>query len=413
MKVPEGWKRVRLGEIVIENSKSPFKVEEADNDGSYHFFTSGEEILKHSKYLIDDENIFISTGGTAYVNYYNGKSSYSADTYSLKSRINTLYLYYFLYRRLNHITFRYFIGSGLEHLQKQDFKNSFEVTFPIDFNEQQKIAEILETVDRAIEKTDKIIEKYKRIKQGLMQDLLTKGIDENGKIRSEKTHKFKNSPLGRIPEEWEVERAEEVFYLITDYVANGSFATLKKNVVYSEIEDYAILIRLIDFNNDFKGPFIYVNKSAYDFLIKTKLVPEDIIISNVGAYAGLVFKVKNINKPMTLGPNAILVRTNQIRDFIYYWLKSNIGQNCIQLIISITAQPKFNKTDFRKLLIPLPPLPEQQRIAEILSQIDNTIEKEEAYKQKLDRIKKGLMEDLLTGRVRVNKLIKEKEIEYA
>jgi type I restriction enzyme S subunit len=76
--------------------------------------------------------------------------------------------------------------------------------------EQRKIAQILETVDNAIEKTEKIIEKYKRIKQGLMQDLLTKGIDEKGNIRSEKTHKFKDSPLGRIPEEWEVVRLGEV-----------------------------------------------------------------------------------------------------------------------------------------------------------------------------------------------------------
>ena len=80
--------------------------------------------------------------------------------------------------------------------------------------EQQKIAEILETVDNAIEKTEKIIEKYKRIKQGLMQELLTKGIDENWQIRSEKTHKFKDSPLGRIPEEWEVVRLWEVGEII-------------------------------------------------------------------------------------------------------------------------------------------------------------------------------------------------------
>jgi type I restriction enzyme S subunit len=82
--------------------------------------------------------------------------------------------------------------------------------------EQRKIAEILETIDNAIEKTDKIIEKYKRIKQGLMQDLLTKGIDENGNIRDEKTHKFKDSPLGRIPEEWEVVRLGDISNKIID-----------------------------------------------------------------------------------------------------------------------------------------------------------------------------------------------------
>ena len=68
--------------------------------------------------------------------------------------------------------------------------------------EQSKIAEVLSTVDRAIEQTEALIAKQQRIKTGLTQDLLTRGIDEHGNIRSEKTHKFKNSPLGRIPVEW-------------------------------------------------------------------------------------------------------------------------------------------------------------------------------------------------------------------
>ena len=71
--------------------------------------------------------------------------------------------------------------------------------------EQTKIAEILSTVDRAIEQTEALIAKQQRIKTGLMQDLLTRGIDEHGNLRSEQTHKFKDSPLGRIPVEWEVE----------------------------------------------------------------------------------------------------------------------------------------------------------------------------------------------------------------
>ena len=155
----------------------------------------------------------MSTGGTAYVYYYNGKASYSADTYVIKSKIDTKYLYYFLFKKINHITFRYFIGSGLEHLQKDDLKRRFELLFPEKPEEQRKIAEILETVDNAIEKTDAIIEKYKRIKQGLMQDLLTRGIDENGQIRSEETHRFKDSPLGRIPEEWKVVELGEMTQL--------------------------------------------------------------------------------------------------------------------------------------------------------------------------------------------------------
>ena len=70
--------------------------------------------------------------------------------------------------------------------------------------EQTKIAEILSTVDQAIEQTEALIAKQQRIKTGIMQDLLTRGIDEHGNLRSEQTHRFKDSPLGRIPMEWEV-----------------------------------------------------------------------------------------------------------------------------------------------------------------------------------------------------------------
>ena len=71
-------------------------------------------------------------------------------------------------------------------------------------DEQAKIAEVLSTVDRAIEQTKALIAKHQRIRTGLMQDLLTRGVDEHGNLRSEQTHKFKDSPLERIPVEWEV-----------------------------------------------------------------------------------------------------------------------------------------------------------------------------------------------------------------
>ncbi len=98
-------------------------------------------------------------------------------------------------------------STGITSIKESDIKK-FKVVFPENPKEQQKIAEVLTTVDEAIEKTDAIIEKNKRIKQGLMQDLFRYGIDEHGNIRSEKTHKFKTVKIGneemRIPEEWEL-----------------------------------------------------------------------------------------------------------------------------------------------------------------------------------------------------------------
>ncbi|MDU6209456.1 MAG: restriction endonuclease subunit S [Clostridium perfringens] len=258
--------------------------------------------------------------------------------------------------------------------------------------EQKKIAEILSTVDKQIENTEKLIQKNQELKKGLMQQLLTKGIGHT---------EFNKTEFGDIPKEWSVISSNKVFNVITDYVANGSFADLAKNVEYKEYEEYAILVRLTDYKNNYKGPFIYVDKNAYDFLGKSKLEENDIIISNVGAYAGYVFRSPSIKKPITLGPNAILVRSNENRDFLYYWLSSDIGQKKIREIISTTAQPKFNKTDFKKIKLPIPSLDEQEKIALILSSIDKKIEQDKYKKEKLEEVKKGLMQNLLTGKLRV------------
>jgi type I restriction enzyme S subunit len=255
------------------------------------------------------------------------------------------------------------------------FIESFEIILP-PLPEQQKIAEILETIDNAIEKTDKIIEKYKRIKQGLMQDLLTKGIDENGNIRDEKTHKFKDSPLGRIPEEWEVVRLWVVIYF-----KNGKSPSFSETGIYP----------------------IYGSNGLIGFSNMYQFEGEHLIIGRVGASG----EVHWVSGKFFASDNCLighLLREKELNlKYTFYYLK----YFDLKRFITQTAQPLITQSLINSLFIPLPPLPEQQRIAEILSQIDEAIEKEEQYKEKLERIKKGLMEELLTGKLRVNNLIKE------
>lgn len=197
------------------------------------------------------------------------------------------------------------------------------------------------------------------------------------------------------PTDWKQMFFDEVFHTVTDYVANGSFATLKENVSYKDTQDYAVLIRVKDYTNNFKSNFVYVDQHAYNFLQKSKLKPDDIVISNVGAI-GTVFKVPNLNVPMTLGPNAILLKTNQNNEFFYQYLKSSLGQKKLKSITSTTAQPKFNKTDFKSIICFAPPLKEQQKIAAILSSVDEAIEKTEQIIEQTEKVKKGLMQELLT-----------------
>ena len=163
----------------------------------------------------------------------------------------------------------------------------------------------------------------------------------------------------------------------TDYVANGSFESLRLNVSTSTSPGHAVVVRLVDHNAKWTGPFSYVDKPSYDFLKKSRLIPGDVVVSNVGANAGTVFRVPDLGMPMTLGPNAIVchpLNSDQIdRGYLYYYLSGPTGQALIAGIISGSAQPKFNKTSFRQLPIALPNIREQQAIAELLGALDDKI----------------------------------------
>ena len=181
------------------------------------------------------------------------------------------------------------------------------------------------------------------------------------------------SPWGYLPDGWNLSTIDEEKTALFDYVANGSFASLAENVLYKDTPDYAILIRLVDYNNNFSGNFVYIDEHAYEFLSKSKLYGDEIIISNVGANVGTVFKVPKLNKKMSLAPNSICVKFRGCNDFYYYWLKSRIGQYTINALVSGSAQPKFNKTHFRTMPIPVPPIETQEKIASILSSLDDKI----------------------------------------
>jgi type I restriction enzyme, S subunit len=214
--LPEGWKWVRLGEVAI-------LVKNISHKGSKPYLEIGDIDIHNKKYSIKEKespnhcikakrgNIVISkvrpTRGA--ISLINEAFLYVSPAFSVLEANNSKFLFYSLsMRQFCNYLGTLETGTTYPSVNDEDVL-SYELPLP-PLPEQQKIAEILETVDNAIEKTDKIIEKYKRIKQGLMQDLLTKGIDENGNIRSEKTHKFKDSPLGKIPEEWEVVRLGEI-----------------------------------------------------------------------------------------------------------------------------------------------------------------------------------------------------------
>ena len=186
--------------------------------------------------------------------------------------------------------------------------------------------------------------------------------------------KFKDTKIGIVPSHWEVQPIKKITEIVTDYVANGSFASLAENVTYKDEEDVAVLIRLVDYNNGFQGKFVFIDEHAYQFLGKSKLFGGEIIISNVGANVGTVFRCPQLAYKMSLAPNSVMVKFKGNDDFYFHWLRGFNGQQMLKSIVTGSAQPKFNKTNFKEMLAPVPPIGEQNKIASILNTIDEKIE---------------------------------------
>ena len=169
-------------------------------------------------------------------------------------------------------------GSTFEAISSAEL-NGWEISHPTFRPEQTKIAEILSTVDRAIEQTEALIAKQQRIKTGLMQDLLTRGIDEHGNLRSEETHQFKDSPLGRIPVEWEVLPFGDVIESAVD----GPFGSNLKTEHY--VVDPGV--RVLRLQNVGNGEFmdsdaVWISSEHADRLSRHLVVPGDILVASLG-----------------------------------------------------------------------------------------------------------------------------------
>ena len=197
-----------------------------------------------------------------------------------------------------------------------------------------------------------------------------------------------------IPEGWVETSIGELAELLTDYVANGSFASLKENVTYlRDGEGYARLIRLADHNKNYKGEAVFVNEHSYMFLKKSKLYPGDLIISNVGEYSGTLFRAPNLDIPMTLGPNSILMKFGESDDYMFYFLQGRVGKHLINTVKSGSANPKFNKTEFKKIEFIIPPLPEQKAIAKVLNVFDDKIKLLQAQNKTLETMAQTIFKE--------------------
>ena len=207
-----------------------------------------------------------------------------------------------------------------------------------------------------------------------------------------------NIRFKEFKEEWVEKRLEEICKTITDFVAAGSFASLKKNVRYFQEDNYAQLIRTIDLKNNFtNNDFVYIDKVAYDFLWRVQLTKSYIVLPNIGANIGEKYYIDPLNLPKernVLGPNAILLNSECNTHFVYFRLSTSSYDNQIKKLVGASGQPKFNKTDLKKVNLFIPSVQEQNKIAKFLSLLDERIATQNKIIDKLESLIKGIRKDI-------------------
>lgn len=402
---PDGWRKIPIGECVVEKKKSPIKVDDATNYGQYPFFTSGESILQHIDKLIDGENIYLATGGMANVKYYNGEAAYSTDTYVLgaKEGYCPKYIYYVLLYLRQYIDINFFQGSGLKHLQKKDFKRH-EIVVPKSIDEQQRIADSLTKIDDAMERTQQLIDKYELVKCGLMQDLLTYGIDKNGNIRNEKIHKFKDSPIGRIPEEWECASFKDLAGNISDYIKTGPFGSSLKGEHWRETGVPVITIGALGEDSFIEENLLFISVEKAEELCKYSLKEGDILFSRV-ADVGRSLIIDENHKGWVMSSNFMRLRIDSsiMAPIIIYLnikfskkFKSQINRN-----VNSSGRAVTNTSILNSLYIPKMEPEEQKRIVDAYKHITDSLNVMQEEYRSLNKQKQGLLADLVTGKVRI------------
>lgn len=298
-------------------------------------------------------------------------------------------------------------GSGIPHVDKEIFGALSLSNYQKP--EQTKIAEILSTVDQAIEQTEALIAKQQRIKTGLMQDLLTRGIDENGNLRSEETHEFKDSPLGRIPVEWESAYFQSC---ISGGPKNGIY---KPQSAYGEQGTPIIRIDGFSHGDRIKAQSHRRVRLSKPEVEQFSLRYGDILINRVNSiqYLGKTALVEHLPEVTVFESNMMRLAIDPQRMLPEFALLILTSSATLEHFLSSAklaiAQASINQDDVNSLRVQLPPLEEQHTLCERMVSIDDSIRDTLLSLKKLRQIKTALMQDLLTGKVSVAPLLTDTE----
>lgn len=334
--------------------KSKIKARDGKNSGKYPFFKSGNDQSKFiDTAIFEGESLIIGDGGSANINFYDKKFSASDHCYVIQKDsqdIDVKYVYYYLKSNLQ-ILEAGFKGAGLKNISK---KYISEIKIPLlPIQDQQKIAVLLSQIEELINKREDSIKLLEELIKSIFLDIFgDPGINR------------KKFPIKKF--------GEHIDYIV-DIGSNGSNANISANLEMLDTEDYAIMIRTVNLNaNDFKNNIKYVSKKTYDYFKKSKIYGGEIIMNKIGS-AVKIWIMPNLNRPVSLGLNQLMIRLKELNtNYLYYLLSTNYGQMIINSKVKGAVTKSITKGAVKELPLLYPPLELQNKFAEIVTQIENT-----------------------------------------
>jgi len=393
--VPTDWDIKRVGEITenLDRKREPIKSSERES-GDVPYYGATGQVDSVSGHLFDEKLVLVGEdgadwspfGGTAFI--ISGKSWVNNHVHVLRCADA---VEEFLSNYLDYIEMRQVVSGTNRGKLNQSELNQFPAILP-SLPEQRRIADILSTVDEQIQQTDEMIEKTKELKRGLMQDILVSGIDMN-----RDTQKVSLGPKTlEIPSTWTVSTIDELTEKVTDGTHNSP-ETQDSGRPYLTSKN----IREWGFDlSDLK----YVSEE--DFLqINSRSKPQqgDVLYVKDGGNTGIA-QVNTLDFEFCLLSSIALIRSNDelSAGFLQQQLSWSLFKQVMSSRMSGTGIKRLTIEKIKRSKIIHPPLDEQQNIASVLTKIDDKITEERETKQSLQDLKRGLMQDLLTGKIRVN-----------
>jgi type I restriction enzyme, S subunit len=383
---PEDWGVEGLPIVRIEQLLNP----KADTD-----FFSG---VLEAKNRIDTGDLVFSWSATLAIRQWDrGPAALNQHLFKVipKAGVNPRFLHHLIEFHIEDLAEQSH-GSTMRHIKRGDLA-AFPVYIPEE-PEQARIAEVLDSLDEAIQLTKAGITKQSNMGRGYLLDLLTCGVGEDGELRSSRCHpdQFKNSPVGRIPRSWTTQPLAELASTIVDgvhhtptYVENGVPFLTVENLTRGDGISFS--------------PCRYVSERAHlDYCSRAHPEVGDVLVSKDGTLG--VARVVPPGSPefsifvsiALLRPRANLMEAELIREFFNTpWFEKQLGW-----LSAGTGLKHIHLEHFRAFLLPVPPLSEQQVIVDKLTAFHESRRREELVLARLESLKSGLSTDLLTGRVR-------------